>query len=141
MQRTSAKVQSLAERIRKGESETISVDELYDESAQFFHKAQEFDLKREYQQGVEYCRAACEDLDLAYKKLIRADKFQRSENFENENKRIADVQNKVRFYQHRLQANVYDNEQRYVNLLEEVGTLFYPDEKIIIMVSFGFTAS
>lgn len=138
MQKTSTeKVQSLAERIRSGESKYFSIKQLTTEAEEFFEIAMDSEPEQGFELGIEYCRAACEDLGLVYERAIGVDEFERTENFEGKNQGIANKINEVMFYQHRLQANIYLTEKRYHMVLEEVAaakelynTLLEDNEKL-----------
>ena len=105
---------TLAERIKSGEYEAVSVEELCKEAAEFFSRAMESEAGKRYKQGIEYCVAAYEDLDAAYENSNDC------ENFEQGKKRVADMQKRVKFHEHRIKADMYITEKRYYMLLDEI---------------------
>jgi hypothetical protein len=101
------KIISLAEKIRHGEGEYPSAKELIKDADRLFKEAVELEIQKQFKQGVEYCRAAREDLDLAHEISVEPEV-------------VYDKKNELALYRHRLQINVYITEQRYQKVLEEV---------------------
>jgi hypothetical protein len=114
MQKTSTEIHTIAERVRIGECEDISVDALCNEAENLFGNAIISERRKEYKKAVEYCRAACEDLDVAYEKSNDPDDFEKGK------KKFADMNKRVRFHEHRIRANMYADKKRYHMLLDEV---------------------
>ncbi len=109
MQKTSTKIHTLAERVKSGESEYPSSHELIQEANEFFKRALDSEEGRQLEQGVEYCRAAREDLNFAHK-------------ITSEPEVINKKKNELILYQHRLQISIYLSEQRYQKVLEEAAS-------------------
>ena len=110
MQETSAKVQSLAERIKKGECENRPVKDLVEEASDFLDRAIGIGMDGIYEEAVEYFKAASEDFDFAYRISVELE----------EKEKCSDRFHLTGFHLHRLDAKIYLDDKRYYKALEEV---------------------
>lgn len=110
MQKTSIKVQSLAERIRKGECEDKPVKDLVEEASDFLNRDVGLGMDGVCEEAVEYFKAAAEDFDFAYG--ISAELEEKA--------RYADRFHLTWFHLHSLNAKIYLDDKKYYRALEEV---------------------